>query len=118
MSDSEETVIKKPRLSILRLHHEASVKAKTIMGLAIVGTWIPFIPSVIALLLVKPALRETPVNDSTSFLVKWGKRLSWLFVGLNTAGLIALIVIYFTLGSILAEACLLDSESEYCQYFN
>ena len=105
----------KPKLSLLVLHHEASVKAKTIMGLAVLGAWIPFIPSIIALFLVKPALRETPTNDSTLFLVKWGKRVSWLFVILNTVGLIALIVIFAIAGDILAEACLM-TEASYCQF--
>ena len=104
-----------PKLSLLILHHEASVKAKTIMGLSVLGAWIPFIPSIIALLLVRPALRETPANNSTLFLVKWGKRVSWLFVILNTVGLIALVVIFAIAGDILAEACLI-TDASYCQF--
>lgn len=114
-TDVENFHVVKPKLSLLVLHHEASVKAKAIMGLAVLGAWVPFIPSIIALFLVRPALRETPTNNSTLFLVKWGKRVSWLFVILNTVGLIAIIVIFAIAGDIMAEACLTNDLS-YCQF--
>lgn len=104
-----------PKLSVLKLHKEASWKAKTGMLLAILGVWVPMLPSIAALFLAKSATREAPVNYSTFFLTKWGRKISWLFIILNIVGLLALIVIFTIAGDILAEACLTVDES-YCVF--
>lgn len=104
-----------PKLSLLKLHREGSIKAKTIMVLAITGMWVPFIPSIIALFLAYYNVDVNENNRSTLFLTRWGKIVSWVFLALNTVGTMLIIVILIFAGEIFQQYCGLN-ESFYCNF--
>lgn len=103
------------KLSLLKIHREGSVKSKTIMALAVIGMWIPFIPSVVALLLVPSAKREAGENKSSLFLTRWGKIVSWVFLVLNIAGTVLLFLVLTLAGDVFREACQIN-DAIYCEF--
>jgi hypothetical protein len=104
-----------PKLSLIKRNNKASLKSKIIMALAIVGVWIPFIPSIIALSLVPSARREAEGNPSTLALTKWGKIVSLVFLIINIVGLLALAILVPLTQNVFIEACKTLDEV-YCQF--
>lgn len=107
----------KSDISELKPNAKTSLKSKIIFTLSLLSLWIPFVPSIIALVLIPSARQEIIESDGKvegTKILKWSKGISWATIWLNMIGLVALVVMYFVAKDLLIQTC--DINVYYCQF--
>jgi hypothetical protein len=108
-------------ISDMKVDSTASRKSQVVFTLGLLGFAIPLLPSIASLLLYPTAKAEVDASNGKLRgykMLKWGKRLSWIGIGINIAGAIMLAAILYFGNDLLVQACNLDSSQAICSYIS
>lgn len=103
-------------ISSIHIDKKGSAKSKLVLGLSLVALWVPFIPSIVALIILPSARREIVESNGKLTglrMLSWGKAIAWITIAMDTLGIIILTLVLLLGHGIITEMCL-QGEEIYC----
>lgn len=105
-------------ISDIHIDKNGSWRSKAALFFALAGFFVPFIPSVVSLVMIPSARNQIFRSEGRLTglqMLKWAKGLSWAAIFIDLLGLTALILIFISSKETLLQYCVMpDANPDLC----